>query len=153
MARPKRLPDPTQSVQQLLEEKQKHMEVIGRIDEMLSRIGSLLGGNNGSTPARRRPGRPPASASAVSSAAAATAPGPRTGRRRRKRGRFAMSGEESILQFVRQNRNPATADITAHWRGEGRGGKADNALSRLVKARQLKRQQIPGERGSRYLIA
>jgi hypothetical protein len=78
---------------------------------------------------------------------------PTTRRRRRKRGKFAISGEESIINFIRDHRNPSTSEITAHWRSEGRGGKADNALSRLVKIRRLKRQPIPGERGSRYVAA
>ena len=147
MARPRRLPDPTTSIQELLEQKQKHSEALSRINEMLSRIGSMLGGGNGSG-VRRGPGRPPASASM---AAPGAGPGPR--RRRRKRGKFAMSGEDSIINFIREHRNPSTSEITAHWRSEGRGGKADNALSRLVKIRRLKRQPIAGERGSKYVIA
>ena len=147
MARPRRLPDPTTSIQELLEQKQKHSEALNRINEMLSRIGSMLGGGNGSS-VRRGPGRPPASAS---TAAPGATPGPR--RRRRKRGKFAMSGEDSIINFIRDHRNPSTSEITAHWRSEGRGGKADNALSKLVKLRRLKRQAIPGERGSKYVIA
>jgi hypothetical protein len=149
MARPKRLPDPTSSVQELLEQKAKHTEALNRINETLSRIGSMLGGNGRSAP-RRCPGRPPASATA---ATGEEAPAGGRRRRRRKRGKFAISGEQSIIDFVREHRNPATSAITAHWRSEGRGGKADNALSRLVKLRRLKRQAIPGERGSRYLIA
>jgi hypothetical protein len=149
MARPKRLPDPTTSIQELLEQKAKHTEALNRINETLSRIGSMLGGNGSSAP-RRGPGRPPASAPA---AMRAEAPEGGRRRRRRKRGKFAMSGEDSIIRFVRDHRNPSTSEITAHWRSEGRGGKADNALSRLVKIRRLKRQAIPGERGSRYLVA
>jgi hypothetical protein len=136
-------------VQELLEQKAKHTEALNRINETLSRIGSMLGGNGSRAP-RRGPGRPPASA-AMGAGAAAPEGGRR--RRRRKRGKFAMSGEDSIIRFIREHRNPATSEITAHWRSEGRGGKADNALSRLVKARRLKRQAIAGERGSRYLIA
>ena len=147
MARPKRLPDPTTSIQELLAQKQKHTEALDRINEMLSRIGSMLGGGNGSG-VRRGPGRPPASASPAMAAVE-----PTTRRRRRKRGKFAVSGEESIINFIREHRNPSTSEITAHWRSEGRGGKADNALSRLVKIRRLKRQPIAGERGSRYVVA
>jgi hypothetical protein len=149
MARPRRLPDPTSSVQELLEQKAKHTEALNRINETLSRIGSMLGGNGSSAP-RRGPGRPPASASAATGGESS---GGGRRRRRRKRGKFSMSGEDSIINFIRQHRNPSTAEITAHWRSEGRGGKADNALSRLVKDRRLKRQAIAGERGSRYLVA
>jgi hypothetical protein len=147
MPRPRRTPDVAGRIQTLLQEKQQHEEALVTINQTLEQIGSLLGGGR-----RGRPGRPAASASFA-------LPGPvmgggtaTGGRRRRKRRRFDMTGEDSIIQFVRQNRSPTTAQIIAHWRKEGRGGKADNALSRLVKIRRLKRQPIPGERGSRYLI-
>ena len=36
---------------------------------------------------------------------------------------------------------------------EGRGGKADNSLTRLVKDGRIKRVQVKGERGGRYRVA
>ena len=148
MPRPRRMPDVAGRIQSLMQEKQQHEEALAQINQTLQQIGSLLGG----APRGRRPGRPSASVS-FAMPAAAIGGGAMGGRRkRRKRRHFEMSGEDSIVQFVRTNRNPTTSEITAHWRREGRGGKADNALSRLVKIRRLKRQPIPGERGSRYLI-
>jgi hypothetical protein len=69
---------------------------------------------------------------------------------KRTRQRFETSGEDSIINFIRSNRNPTTQDVKKHWASEGRGGTADNALSKLVKERKIKRIPLVGERGSRY---
>lgn len=92
----------------------------------------------------RPPGRP------AGSGAGATAGKKTGGRRRRRRGSFEKSGEESVLAFVQANGEPNAAEVNKHWQGEGRGGKADNALSKLVKAGLLKRVEVSGERGGRY---
>ena len=47
----------------------------------------------------------------------------------------------------------SAADVNKHWQGEGRGGKADNTLTKLVKDGKLKRHEVKGERGGRYSIA
>ena len=73
------------------------------------------------------------------------------GGRRRKRRSFALSGEASVLGFVKKHGTPNAAEVNKHWSGEGRGGKADNALSKLVKTRKLKRVAARGERGGRYI--
>ena len=39
-----------------------------------------------------------------------------------------------------------------HWASEGRGGTADNALSKLVRDRKIKRIPLVGERGSHYAV-
>lgn len=72
---------------------------------------------------------------------------------RRKRGKFEMTGEESILKFVAAKGKPTTAEINAQWFSEGRGGKADNTLTRLFKEKKLKRIEDPEVRGSRYAVA
>jgi len=80
--------------------------------------------------------------------------GKAAGRRgKRKRGSFKLSGEESVLKFVARTKNPSTADVNKHWKKEGRGGKADNTLTKLVQEGRLKRAKKKGERGSRYSVA
>jgi hypothetical protein len=37
--------------------------------------------------------------------------------------------------------------------GEGRGGRADNAISTMVKEKKLKRNPLHGQQGSRYMVA
>jgi len=74
-------------------------------------------------------------------------------KRGRKRQTFSKSGEESVLDFVREAGSPNSAEVNAHWEAEGRKGRADNALSKLVSDGKLKRVNAPGERGSRYKVA
>jgi hypothetical protein len=74
-------------------------------------------------------------------------------RRERVRRRFAVSGEQSILNFVKSKSNPIGKDIQKHWASEGRAGAAANLISKLVKAKRLKRSPLNGERGSRYSLA
>ena len=78
------------------------------------------------------------------------------GKQRRKRERvrrkFAVSGEQSILNFVKSKSNPIGKDIQKHWAREGRAGAAANLISKLVKAKRLKRTPLNGERGSRYSL-
>ncbi|MCE9592336.1 MAG: hypothetical protein K8S99_17665 [Planctomycetes bacterium] len=93
----------------------------------------------GKVAARR--GRPP-------KAKAASKPG-----RRRKRRTFTKSGEQSVVDFVKKHGKPNAARVNKHWSGEGRAGKADSALGRMVKAGRLKRVKVRGERGGRYTVA
>jgi hypothetical protein len=130
-------------IHKLLEEQQQHTDALGRINQMLDQIGSLLG-QNGHRRSRKR-GRPAAISTMVSSA-----PTPR----RRKRRKFAVSGNDLIMSFVKQNRRPTTKEINSYWMNEGRAGKTDNTLSILVNARKLKRTPLGGgEKGSRYSLA
>lgn len=72
---------------------------------------------------------------------------------RRSRGSFAKTAEESIIDFVKKHDRPSTADVNKHWQGEGRGGKADNTLTKMVKNGQLKRIKDESVRGSCYEVA
>jgi hypothetical protein len=141
-------PDSLKShIERLLSERKTHTDALARIDATLGQISTLL-----NVPAPKRRGRPPGRPSAASVAVAApAAPAGKPGRRKRRR--FAVSGNESILAFVRDHRNPTTKEIKGHWDSENRGGKVDNALSKLVKDGALIRTPIPGERGSRYSAA
>lgn len=81
-----------------------------------------------------------------------TAGRPRTGQRRRRK-KFRMTGEESVLAFVKKHGRPTAKEVNEHWKKEGRGGKADNTLSKLVKEGKLKRIPAEDARGSRYVLA
>jgi hypothetical protein len=74
-------------------------------------------------------------------------------KRKRIRRKFAVSGEQMILSFVKSKSNPIGKDIQKHWGSEGRAGAAANLISKLVKAKKLKRTPLKGERGSRYSLA
>lgn len=75
------------------------------------------------------------------------------GRRKRTRRRFAVSGEQTILNFVKSRSNPIGKEIQKHWAREGRSGAAANLISKLVKEKRLKRAPLKNERGSRYSLA
>jgi hypothetical protein len=78
------------------------------------------------------------------------------GKNRRKRQRirrkFTVSGEKSILNFVKSKSNPIGKEIQKHWASEGRAGAAANLISKLVKAKKLKRTPLKEGRGSRYSL-
>src|SRR5580658_4382129 len=128
-----------QRIQQFVQQRQEHANAISRIDKTLDHVSAALG--NGAI----RHGR--AKKSTSLRVAAEAPPVKRSKRRRRK---FATSAETSILLFVKEHKNPTTQEIKKHWAGEGRGGTADNTLSKLVKERKLKRTPLHGQRGSTY---
>ena len=74
-------------------------------------------------------------------------------KQKRVRRKFAVSGEQSILDFVRSKSNPMGREIEKQWSSEGRAGAAANLLSKLVKEKKLKRTPLKDERGSRYSLA
>ena len=69
----------------------------------------------------------------------------------RRRGKFARTAEASVLDFIRQNNSPTTAEINAHWRGEARCGTANVTLLKLLKQGAIQRVQDSSVRGSRYI--
>jgi hypothetical protein len=76
----------------------------------------------------------------------------KAGKRKRGRRRFAVSGEQMILGFVKSKSNPIGGEIEKHWKSEGRAGTAANLLSKLVKEKKLKRTPLKEGRGSRYSL-
>ena len=132
-----------QRVQQLIDQRQVHADAIAQIDSTLERVGVALA--NGSPKRGRR---------TMLLATKTPAEAPRQKRsQRRRRHRFANSAEESILSFVKGHKSPTTQDIKKFWADEGRGGTADNALSKLVKEKKLKRNPLEGMRGSKFALA
>jgi hypothetical protein len=131
----------TAVIAKLRDQRKEHEDAIAEIDQVFAELGITTAGSV----KRRGPGRPRKTDSVKTK---------KTGRRgRRTRGVFAQTAEESILGFVRKAGKPSTAEINAHWQGEGRGGKADNTLTKLVQAKKLKRVKDKDVRGSRYSAA
>ena len=123
-------------VQQLKSDRQAHVDAIAQIDATFEQFGIAA------TPRKRR-GRPPGSGKG-------TAKKTTTKKRRRKRGRFSQSGDESVVNFVKGKGTATSKEINQHWTKQGRAGRADNAITKLIKEKKLKRQNIKGARGSRY---
>jgi hypothetical protein len=127
-----------QRLTNLLIDRQKHADAMAEIDATLARVAGVL-----------TDGR---SAKAISTPAGI--PGTAGKKRRRRRGKFAVSGNDLILTFLKANPSATTAEIKKHWAAEGRAGGADNTLSLLVKAKELKRTPLgKGIRGSKFTVA
>jgi hypothetical protein len=130
-------------LQELRDERAAHVAAVEEIDTTLSTLGIEQ------APKARR-GRPKGSTKkgaqkkGSKKKVAKKAP-------RRKRRSFEVTGEQSVLRFVGKAKNPPNAkEINGHWSKEGRGGKADSTIGKLVKAGQLVRVEVEGERGARY---
>lgn len=140
------------TIQKLLSDRQMHLDALAAIDDTLAKVGSALGASGGVGPRRGRPPKNTTAAPAGASPAPSASSG--GGKKRRKRGKFSVSGDESILTFLQAQKDATTSDIAKHWASEGRGGKPDNALSKLVKEKKLKRTPLgEGIRGSTYAVA
>jgi hypothetical protein len=123
--------DIAKSIQSLLNDRQKHQSAIAMIDAALSRVEGLLQGNG----------------------AAVKVKAPKATRGRRTRRKFAVTGENMIVNFVKSKSSPMGREIEKQWKHEGRAGVAANLISKLVKAKMLKRVPLKDQRGSRYTLA
>jgi len=126
----------------------------GRLSEIDETFGDLGISIEVSTPSSGGPGRPKKKASKKKTAkrSKGRSTKKKTTKRggRRKRGSFSRTGEESVLAFVSELKNPTAGDINKKWTAEGRGGSADNTLGRLVKEKKIVRENVPGQRGGIY---
>jgi hypothetical protein len=136
--------DLAQRIQHLLDERQRLTDTLALIEATLGQIGAVLGpGKRG-----RKPGRPPASASPK------VVPPAQPKKHHRGPGNFATTGQELILAFVKSNKSPTSKQINQEWKKEGRGGNANNILSKMTRERKLKRTPLgKGIKGSRYSVA
>ena len=152
------------AIDRLRSERAALMSRVSEIDASFGRLGISPAGSAAVTPATagKRIGRPPGTKNSPKKSPIATKPAKpaksatvagKPGRKKGKRGSFAISGEESILAFVASAGQPNAAEINIHWKNEGRGGVANTPISKLVKAGKLKSVAVVGERGSRYTIA
>ncbi len=65
---------------------------------------------------------------------------------------FSATSDTFVLSFIQANPGCTTAQVNAHWTTEGRNGKADQTLFKLVKTGQIARKNIKGRRGSMYTV-
>jgi len=153
-----------QAIESLQTRREALLKEIEEIDQTFEKFGidagAALPSSRGRGKKKRGRGRPRGSKTTTKKAGKKTGKkttkktGKKVSKRgRRKKGTFTKTGEQTILDFVREHGSPSTAEINVHWSGEGRGGKADNTITRLVKEGKLARVENPGERGSRYKLA
>ena len=121
---------------ELLAERKEHVDAVASIDRTLGQLGiSPRAKVRGA--GRRKAGAPKKKAA-------------KKGRARGKRGTYKKTAEEFVLSLLGGGKKLTTAQIGAKWRQAKRGGKPDNALTKLVKEKKVKRQNIKGARGSDY---
>tara|TARA_B100000614_G_C14347821_1_gene411679 strand:+ start:61 stop:501 length:441 start_codon:yes stop_codon:yes gene_type:complete len=130
-------------VQKLQDERAGHVQAIEAIDLTFKQLGIEV--QLFAPTAKPRRGRPAGTGKKSKSVKATPK---KTSKRTRKT--FAVSGDESVLAFVKANPDCTTAQVNEHWTKEGRSGKADNALGKLVKEDKIARKNIKGQRGSTY---
>jgi hypothetical protein len=139
---PKHAIDLAQQIQQLQADRQRHLQAMATIDRVLAQIDHAL---RGVTPSASPAPETPSPDNVVR----LEVPNHLV----RHRGRFERTGIDSVLEFIRQNANPTTAEINAHWRAEGRKGTSNVTLLKLLKDRVIRREEDPSVRGSRYRLA
>lgn len=129
-------------VSKLQTERDGHVKAIEEIDSTFEQLGMKV---TPATTTKKRRGRP-AGTSKKAKATKASAKKPT----KRGRGAFAVTGEESVLGFVKATAGCTTAQVNEHWVKEGRSGQANNALGKLVKEGKIARKNLKGQRGSTY---
>ena len=132
--------DLAEKIRQLQADRQQHAQAINEIDQVLSRVEKALTDLKAMT--ARTSGSVPVG-------------GVQTGtdRPRRHYQKFELTGEESVLDFIRREGHPTTAEINGNWHAQGRTGVANPILARLLKRGLLERENDPAVRGSRYRLA
>jgi hypothetical protein len=121
-------------IQQLEADRRRHAEAIEAIDQVLAQVGRVVSHarlDTGDFPVPPGGSGPPVA---------------------RRRGKFELTGERSVLQFIARQGNPTTAEINEHWRSEGRRGVANVILLKLLKQGLIRRLIDASIRGSRYLL-
>jgi hypothetical protein len=139
-------------LQALQADRALHAQAIAKIDVTLQRISDMLAFVETNKP----PASPPeSSASPVPAPAAESSlpnPVPPNSSRPRKYRKLELTGEEFIIEWIRQHGSATTLEINAAWRAQGRGGVANNAIGRLLRRKQVVREPITNQRGSRYRL-
>lgn len=145
-------------INKLREQRSKHADALQKIDDMFASLG-ITTHLAGQEVARRKPGRPAGSGAKrgpgrpPKNALAASAPASKKARRTRRT--FKTTGTQSVIEFVKAGgaKGRTTAEVNKQWKSEGRSGDAYITLGQLVKAKKLKKEELKGQRGSRYTIA
>jgi len=133
--------DLAEKIRQLQADRLRHAQAITQIDQVLQRVENALTTLKAMTGGKTTDG------------ATSQAPVDPAQRPRRHYQKFELTGEESVLEFIRRLGHPSTAEINANWHAEGRTGVANPILARLLKQKKVERELDPNVRGSRYRLS
>ena len=123
----------TKLVKELQDQRQEHLAAIAEIDATFDSLGI------DPDKAGRRRGR--------KKSARKTKNG-----RKKGRGRSKRTGEQFITGLLTKNKMMTTSQINNRWVAAGRGGKADNTLSKMTRDKKVSRKNIKGAMGSEYQL-
>ncbi len=73
--------------------------------------------------------------------------------KRRKPGKFKQSADQLILSLLQKRKQTTTTDVNTAWKKDGRAGNANVNLSKLVKAKKIKRTTLKGQNKSLFSLA
>jgi hypothetical protein len=128
-------------VQRLHDERADHVKAIEAIDQTFSDLG--LDAPQVKAADKPQRGRPAGSKKSLKT---------ETNNTKRSHKTHAVTADAFVLSFIQANPDCRTAQVNEHWTAEGRNGKADQTLFKLVKTGQIARKNIKGKRGSMYTI-
>jgi len=113
-------------VKSLRDQRQYHLDAVDQIDAAFDGLGmNGQAKTNGHAPGARKP---------------------------RQRSKFKLTAEEMIAQLLK-GKTMTTGQINKRWTRAGRGGNADNTLSKMTRENQIRRTNMPGVMGSQYRLA
>src|SRR6266702_2619402 len=135
-----------EEIKKLQVNRRMHASAIGAIDAALEQINQTLLTVRRATEASKEEAGRINEATPVAKATTES-------RRPKTYRKFSRTGEQAILDLVRERTAVSTAEINKHWRAEGRRGSANNAIGRLLNDGHLHREAIAGQRGSRYRLS
>jgi len=150
------------AISKLQAERATYVSEIAQIDATFAELG--ITAQQTAAPARRKPGRPPKAKTAEVKASKAkpaktkAAKPAKTVKKqasrkpagRSTRGSYKQTASQFIMTMFTGDQDLATSQIIGNWKKAKRGGKPDNALTKLVKNKDLKRVKVKGGRGSTY---
>ena len=159
-------------INQMVVERQHHIDSIAEIDQTFKEFGIASGSparggkrvkgkakdaDTAAGKAVKTPGKKKVAKKGGKKAAAPKAPkaakAPKKAKPSRKGvkpGKFEITGDQLILDFLKSSGGASTEDIRKHWESNGRRGKAENNLTNLVKSGKIKRIKRTDGPGSRY---
>lgn len=134
-------------------ERQAAVDKIAEIDSIFAQSGIDAPANG----AKKKRGPKPGSKRKKT----AKKPGPKLGAKKKSKGKkkksrrgpgtYKQTADDFVLAQLKGG-PVTTKEINAAWKKAGRGGTADNTLSKLAKAGTIKRSSIEGKRGSKYSL-
>lgn len=150
-------------IKQMAVERQHHLDSIAEIDQTFKEFGISTeggkrskGGSDGAASSKKSKGgkaggKPAAKSGGKTGGASKSSKKAKPANRKGvKPGRFEVTGDQLIVDFLRANNGATTEEIRKHWDAAGRRGKAENNLTNLVRSGKISRTKRTDGPGSRY---